>query len=361
MGEITREYLEELISAKIKESIEPLLKPERKPIYGDLSEDDIKSMDGKLRAVELLKAVVRGDGIAARALSEGVDTAGGYLVPEEFRAEVIRVARQYGIARRLCRVLPVRRDALKVPKLTSSVTVYWPDEGAVITTSQPAFGLVTITPKKCAGITPITSELLEDADVDVLEFLTQIFGEAIAKEEDKQLLTGTGSPITGLLGSADVNVVTMAAGKTSFADVTADDLLALIDAVDSGTEEGAYFFFHKNILTHLRKLKDSNGNYILQRPADGKPGTLWGYPYITTDVMPSNSDDGAGVKFIAFGNLRYVIFGDRKRMTVDVSKEATVGGQSLFERDMQALRVTERIDIQIAVPTAFAVLQTAAS
>jgi len=359
--ELTKEQLEELVGTKIKEAMEPFLKTDRKPIYGGVTEEELEGMESKERTYRFLKAVTVGDQLSARALSEGTDSAGGYLVPEEFRAEVMRVVEKHGIARRRCSVLPMKTDTLKVPKLTSSVTVYWPAEGAKITASQPAFGLVTLAAKECAGITPATSQLLEDAGVDIVDFLSTIFGEALAKEEDKQVLAGTGSPITGLLGSGDVNVVTMGAGKTAFSDITADNLLDLIDAVDSGTEDGAQFYMHKNILTYIQKLKDSQGNYIWHAPMGNKPATIWGYPYTLTGVMPAAADSGAGKKFVAFGNLRYVLFGDRKRMTVDVAKEATVGSDNLFEKNMQALRVIERLDAQIAIPTAFAVLKTAAA
>lgn len=366
--QLTMEQLDELLTSAVKKALEPLTQVDRKAgILPTDADKDLEAMTPQERSLRFLKAVWAKDvqalaGLGAKALTEGTGSAGGYLVPEEFQSEVLRIAGNYGLARRLCRIAPMTRDKQNWPKAGSSgVTAYWVDEAGKITGSTPTFGQVPLDTKKCAGIAALSNELVADATVDVLGYLYEIFAEAIAKAEDTQWLTGTGSPITGILGSADVNVVTMGSGDTAFSKVHADDLLSLIDAVTAGSETGGAFFFHRNILTYLRKLKDSNGQYIWNAPAAAAPGTIWGYPYYLTEVMPSASDSGASTKFIAFGNPKYTLFGDRKQLAVAISQEATVGSDNLFEQDMQALRLIERVDIQLAIPEAYSVLRTAAS
>jgi len=89
----------------------------------------------------------------------GDDARGGYLIPEELRAEVLRIAEaQYGLARRDFTYLPFSGpgNERKIPTLASSVTVNWTNESVKKTGTNPTFGLVTQTLKKLAAIIPFT-------------------------------------------------------------------------------------------------------------------------------------------------------------------------------------------------------------
>lgn len=379
---LTMEELNELVAKGIDEYVKAHPELTRKEVFGGETKAQEPSKEAKQAKIKsFLEAVFTKDLEAIkshysdkdvefykqRGLSAGTDADGGFLVPDEFRMEILRLIEQYGVARRECTVVGMKSDTLHLPSLSSSVSVAWPNEGAAITSSKFQLARVTLTAKKMAGLTPMTSELLDDADVDVIQLLVTLFAEAIAKEEDAQVLKGTGSPFTGVLNHASANIVTMAATKTNFNQITADDLLSLIDAVSAAAEVGAKFYFHKNILTHIRKLKDSQGNYIWSAPANGAPGTIWGYEYVTTDVMPSQAQTGVSTKFVAFGNLKHAILGDRKAVSIKVAEEATVKDTDgttdldLFRLDMKAIRVIERIGFAVGIPAAFSVLRTAAA
>jgi len=354
--ELTMEQLKELITSTVNEALKPLTQVDRK--YGmfpgvDPKEDAQKSYEEKV--LKFFRAIVSGDTQNAKALAEGTDSSGGFVVPDEFRNEVIRLVESYGLARKLCRVVPMKRDTLRVPKLTTGVSIYWVGETETIPESSPQFGMVALYAKKAAGLLKASNELLEDADIDVVNFFQVLFAEALAKEEDKQFLVGDGNPFVGILNHPDVNVVTMGTGDTAFSKVDEDDLLDLIDAVSDAAERDAVFFFHKNILTYLRKLKDSNGQPIWDRPGANIPGAIWGEPYYKSGVMPKNTDSGASKKFIIYGNPKQVYFGDKKEMTLALSTER------YMEQDVTALRVTERVSIEVAIGDAFSVLKTAAS
>jgi HK97 family phage major capsid protein len=365
------EKLSELVSTKINEAVEKigLMKIDRKygifPSEGDVNGKDLKELTKDQRISKFIKAVMRKDlptigALSTKALSEGTGTAGGFLVPEEFRAEVIRLVEKYGIIRRLATVIPMKRDVMNIPSLTGGISVSWVDEGVVIPESTPSFGQKVLTAKKLVGLTRSSSELLDDAEVDVIALLNELFAEAIAREEDYQGLRGVGTPITGVLGDAGCNVVTMGATKVNFSDITSDNLSDLIDSVTASGQVNAKFTFHRNIMNHIRKLKDSTGQNIWQMTHGDAPATIWGYPYEITDVMPGNSESAVSTKFIMFGNLKNFYLGDRKELALSISEEATVGGQSMYERDQKAIRLIERIAGVVANPTAFGVLRTAA-
>lgn len=304
---------------------------------------------------------------AAGYLDTGTVATAGYLIPETFLAEVLRVAeKQYGLARRDFRYLPFSGagNSRKIPTLAGSVTVTWTDEAVAKTSTKPTFGLVTQTLKKLAAIVPMTDELLEDSAINIEQLLAELFAEAIAKEEDIQFFRGTGSPWTGIVNNSSVNIVRTA--TTAMSSVTADKLLDMIDAVPSGARDGAKFYLHSSILSLIRKLKDDQNNYIFQRPGDGLPGTLWDYPYEVTDAMPDVSTTAADKPMVLFGNLKVAaVFGDKQQLRIKLLDQAVIrnvgnsADLNLATQDMSALRIVERVGYVLAIPTAVSVLKTA--
>ena len=315
-----------------------------------------KSQEEASKFLEFAKAVFTGDVVQAKTMSEGVDSEGGYLVPEEFRATLIRLVETYGDARKVATVLPMSKDELRMPKLVSGVTVYWVNEGANITPSTVTLGRVSLVAKKLAALVPVTSELLEDSSIAIANLLANLFAEAMAEEEDRVAFagnTGAGDPFDGVLHASGVNQVVMA--ENNFNAINADYLLDLTSAVPSAAAKRGMFVMHRTVFDKVRKLKDSNGDYIWQKPSAAAPGTIWGYPYVLTDVMPGMADSGANKPFVAFGDFRQLYIGDRRRMSI--AQSSHVG----FTQDLIYLKATERIAISVALPNAFAVLVTASA
>ncbi len=380
IAEAVSQSITETVPTMVKEQIEEQLKAlgldevARKNIFGDKSEE-VKDLEGKEKIAKFIGAVTRKDEalikalVGEKAMTEGTSTAGGYLVPEEFQAEVVRLAEDYGLVRAMARIIPMKSDTRNIPRLSSSVTVYWPGENTAGTVSQPAFGQVQLIAKTAVGLTVISNELLEDSDPSVVDLLVELFAEALAGEEDKQGLVGSGSPFTGVLNDTNVAVLSMGTGNTAFSNVTADDLRDLIAQLKPLALKGAGFILHRSVWAIVQKLKDSNGQYIASTAnpvvsgdanrQTAAVGAIWGYPVYLSEQMPSTS--AANTKFIIFGNLRHLFLGDRKQMTLSVSDSATVGSDNVFEQNSSAVRVTERIAIAVGLPQAFAVLKTSAT
>jgi HK97 family phage major capsid protein len=104
----------------------------------------------------------------AAALSEGVNSAGGILVPEEMQNEIIVLRNDYGLARRGLKVVPMGRDTITTPKLVSGLTMYFTGEGVAPTQSQPVWTNVRLTAKKASVLSIYSSELDEDAVVQCI-------------------------------------------------------------------------------------------------------------------------------------------------------------------------------------------------
>ena len=102
----------------------------------------------------LCKALLDGDRMAAKALSEGTDNAGGYLVPDEFVARVDEMTLEYGLVRQFANVFNVSSKTINIPKLTDEPTVVWVSEGGVISTGQLSSGRLQITIKYAGIMSP---------------------------------------------------------------------------------------------------------------------------------------------------------------------------------------------------------------
>ncbi len=370
MNEEVQKVLQELKGGITTEVFEKLMAelPNRKDIFGGQS-PEAKADESKAKSAEYLKALYEGDTAHLKAMSVGTNADGGFLAPDYFASEVIRVAGNYGLVRRLARPWEMAGKTEKIPT-AGSVTTYRVNEKAKATSSQPTIGQVTLTAKKLVAMIPVSNELLEDANINLVDLLTLLAGESLAKKEDEWGLKGLGAG-EGIFQSTTAPVVTMAATNTTYEKA---DFLNLIDVMNQCNEDAlakARWIMSFSVFNGFRKIQAGAGDkqHVLQHPGSGMPATLWNFPVEFSSIMPKTTDGSqAGTKFFTLANFDYMMFGDRKQVTVEISKDATITDTdgttpiNLFEQDMSAVRVIERVDIQLAeADKAFAVLKTAAA
>lgn len=347
----------------------------------DLTDAELRALSGKEKSASFIKALFHKDASSLakfKAMTEAVGSQGGFVVPEEFAAEVNRVVEDFGLVAKMARKFPMKSDTLNVPRLSATVTVTFPGEATAGTASQPVFEQVILASKTCVGLTPMSNELLEDANISVVDLLTELFAEAIAGKIDEMGLAGTGSPFTGILSDTGVTRVyagnSSTSGKTTFTlAATPDYCRDLISNVKPWSLQGAAFIMHRTVWSLVQQTKAStSGEYFISAAnpvmvpngaQQGFPsamaGTLWGYPVYLSDKMPTTT--AVSTKFIIFGNLKHVWMGVRKEIGISISQDATVGGVSLYEANMSAVRVVNRWAVAVGLPTAFSALSTSAS
>jgi HK97 family phage major capsid protein len=340
--------------------------------------DELNKLNGKEKMAKLVKAIATKDSEAIasfKAMNETTGSAGAFLVPEEFRAEVYRIVEDFGLVAKYATKLSMGTDTLNVPTLASSVSISYPGEATAGTASQPVLAQVQLLAKTIVGLTVMSNELLADANVSVVDLLATLFAEAIAGEIDAQGLAGTGSPFTGILANTSVNTVTLAATKTTFVSATLEDYRDLITQIKPWALQGAGYVMHRTVWANVQKLRTggtnsgdffgASTNAVIVGQAQGYPsaqaGFLWGYPVFLSDKMPAVSATAISTKFVAFGNLKHIFVGDRGSLEVSISTDGTVNSVSLFETNQSAVRVIARHAIAVGLPAAFAVLKTAAA
>ena len=299
---------------------------------------------------------IAGEGMFQKALVEGSDPDGGYLVPEEFRAEVIREAENFGWVRKHAFVFPTDSDTINLTNESDAVAVAYTDELAQITHDQPAFARQAVSVKKLAGITSLSNELFADSKFPLVTYLATIFAEAVTGKEDEQGLVGTGSPFTGLL-NAGTTITT--ASETTFDDAsTPDNLLTVVFSIAEKYRKGARFVIHPTVFSLLLKKKAAgSGEYHMVQPGTAQLSpTIWSYPVDLSEKMPSST--ATNTKFLLFCNPKRLWFADRQQMTVALATEGTVNNVNLFEKDARAIRITERHGMAVTLGAGVGVLKT---
>ena len=103
------------------------------------------------------------------AATEGTDSQGGYLTPSPLSAAIVDVRELYGVARRICKVVPMASDALNIPKRSSGLTVYYPGEASAITESDKVWATIDLAAVKRSTLTKISNELIADAVINVAD------------------------------------------------------------------------------------------------------------------------------------------------------------------------------------------------
>lgn len=297
---------------------------------------------------------------------------GGYVVDKEISFEIRHLLAEYGAARREMFTTQLSKNSYEANTLVTDVTVFWVDQAGPIKSTQIVLGKGALTLNKLAAIVTLTRELLEDEEIDLFAFIGERVAQGFAKAEDLAFFNGDGTStygsFTGLLKNTSTGLVTMAATKTTFGDITADNLLDMQDATPTEALANGKYYMHRSILSYVRKLKDTTGNYIYQNPGQGLPATLWNKPIVLVEAFPTSAQTAVSTSFVLFGDLKKAaILGYKGAISADrftggvVRNVADNADINLITSDREAIRWVERVGYLALLPTAVTRLKTAAS
>jgi HK97 family phage major capsid protein len=291
--------------------------------------------------------------------NEATGSEGAYLVPEEFASEVLRLAVDYGVARKDCRKVPMRYDTMNFPAAGTTVaSAHWTNEASQIYGTFPDFKQVILTIKKLATLPKMSSELLRDSNVDVQTYLQMLIAQAFAKQEDTQCFCGVGAPFVGAMNATGIGTYTHIGGSAIVCLSYTD--LALIPAnMYPMAQNGAKYYFHRSIMYNLMSIVTSAGAPIFPQTGVNQ---AFGYPIQYTEVLPGLTHTAAATDnttYAIFGNFGMgMLMGERGGLEMKLIEEGTVGADNLAEKDLVALRVIERICFGVALPSCFISIQT---
>lgn len=286
------------------------------------------------------------------ALQVGVDSEGGYLVPDEFENTLVQSLENENIIRSHAHVFTTSSGNHKIPVVTSKGTASWVDEEGAIPDGDDAFGQQLIGAHKVGTLIKVSEELLNDSAFDLEGYFSSEFARRIGNKEEEAFFTGNGvgKPLGILANTGGAEVGVTAASATA---ITADEVINLFYSLDAPYRKNAIWIFNDATIAAIRKLKDGNGQYLWQKALhEGDHETLLGKKIYTSPYMPLAA---SGTKSVAFGNFSFYWIGDRQGITF----------KRLNERYADTAQVgflaTKRLDGKLILPEAIKVLQQKSS
>lgn len=304
-----------------------------------------------------------------KTLTEGTDSAGGYLVPEDYQTEIIKKMATMATIRARARVATTGRDMAKWPKVhyttdnkyTSGVRLTWTGESPATSTAHrvtdPVFGLYSVPVHTAMASMPVSNDLMEDAAFDILGISSDLLAEAFTLDENNAFINGSGvgRPM-GILtqvggdGPASTNSGTAAT-------LTADGIIDLAYAQPAQYETGSVWVMNKQTEKVIRKLKDANNDYLWPVwPTVGNfgvaPRELLGFPVLRDEFMPAIA---ANSYPIIFGDLRGYLVLDRVGLSIQRLTDSAYS-----ELNLTGLLARKRVGGQVIEPWRIQVQKVAA-
>lgn len=282
-------------------------------------------------------------------LDNGMDTTGGYLVPDVTEKQIIHSLAENNIVRRLATVVHTDGDDLSIPMVSTMSEAQWLAEGDEMQLASATFSNKRLKPHKLGLMIQVSHELLSDAGVDIPAFLAEAFAEQVASAEEDAFINGDG--VTMPQGLLTANAATVGVTAAGTAAITAEETLALYSSLDEKYRQKAVFMMHEDSANALRLLKDENGRYLWREALGaGQPDMLLGRPVFISRFMPKMA---AGAKPVLFGDLSKYWIADRGNRRLSRFNELYAHvGQIGF-------RMTERVDGKLLLPEAIKVIQMA--
>jgi len=276
------------------------------------------------------------------------NSLGGFVTTDEMQSAMIRLREERGIFPRYANSIPMGADIITIPRMLADVTAYWSGEGAEITPSDATLGQAELMARKLACLTKISSELDEDAVVDVGDMITTSMAYAMADKIDEAGFNGDGTStyggVVGLKNALNSSAVQGAlAGNDSALTLDLADFEAAVGKYPQYPGASPTWFVHSAVFwASMARLQNAAGGNAVNDLGNGPVMQFMGYPVAFSQVLPSTTSTLASTIVAYFGDLRLgVSYGTRRSMRTEVSVDR------YFENDLIGIKCTERIAITI--------------
>lgn len=175
---------------------------------------------------------------------------------------------------------------------TQKITMAYATEFSALTSSSGKFTSISLGGFLAGALTKISMSLVNNSKFDIVSYVIRKMAEAVSEWIENELINGTEGKIEGL---SKVESSVTAAAATA---VTADELIDLQESVPDKLQPGCIWVMSRATRKAIRKLKDGDGNYLLNKDATAK----WGYSLFGHDVYVSQSmpDMAAGKRAILY-------------------------------------------------------------
>lgn len=293
----------------------------------------VSALVNALRAGFKKKPVAKEDMEVLDAMKEGSDEDGGLTVPADISTTIRTLRRSEDALETIVRterttkvkgsrVYEVNADS--VPFDTVDEESQFPD------VATPVLKKVEYVIKKFGGILKATYELLEDSDENIISYLENWIARKVKATRNALIIKKLDEMTDGFEIEA----------------TSVDDLKNIFNVeLDPALVAGSKALTNQSGFNWLDKLKDKEGNYILQKDVTNPSKRLLFGTYPVVVMSNKTIKSGATGKVpIYCGNFEEAItLFDREKLTIGISTEAG----DLWSKDQTGIKVRERLDCEI--------------
>lgn len=211
---------------------------------------------------------------------------------------------------------------VNVPKednTSDTITVAYATEFTELESHSNKFATIELTGYLYGALTKISKSLLRNSDFDLTNWVVNKMAKKIAKFIEGELINGTSAKVSGIVGSYDATNMKVTLAKKSA--ITADELIDLQELVPDEYQSAGIWVMNRATRKAIRKLKDGQGNYLLEKDSTSK----WGYRIMNNDVYCSDNLTALGT-----ASKPVVMFGDFSGLAVKEGEKTEI--QVLTER-----------------------------
>lgn len=269
----------EKLSATIKSISEQRKLDITEPVEPVGKKPEDKTAEEERSFVDYLRS---GKALETRADSNWTPASNGAVIPSSIANKIIEKVKNISPIYSMSTKYNVA-GTLSIPyydETDGTITVGYQDEFSDIIATSGKMKSVSLTGYLVGAVTKVSRSLMNNSAFDILGYVINKLAEAVALWIDKEIINGTTSKIEGL--SAAKNVITSASATA----ITADELIDLQDAVPDVYQPTAIWVMSSKARSLIRKLKDGDGNFLLNKDATSKWGyTLFGRPVYLSDAV----------------------------------------------------------------------------
>lgn len=313
------------------------------------TQDDLNASGvDKSKAAEPKRDVIKEFADAARAgfvsktMTEGTPADGGYTVPEDITTQINEYKTAKASLLNLVRVEKVTTvTGSRTFKARANQTGFSKvgEAAAIGAKGTPTFTRLDYAIDKYAGYFPVTNELLQDSDANIVSTITEWIG-------DESRVTANTLILAAVATKAQTNLVDLSGIKK-----------ALNVTLGSAFKATSVIVTNDDGLQYLDTLTDATGHPLLA-PSPTNPLEMRlavGASYVPIQVFP-NADFATVATKVPFiiGDLKEgIVFWDRALLTITTSATGVVGALNAFEQDLTLFRAIEREDVTVRDAAAF--------
>lgn len=252
-----------------------------------------------------------------KSMTSNVGENGGYLIPQEIAMQIYERIKYLSPVRSIARSICISTGSIEVIVNSKMPDAGWSTEKEDDhdETDSPEIQKIQIPVHEIYAKPTVSQKLLDDAQINVEEWLISKVAEKIATLENEAFINGNGvdKPRGFLQYDSSVDeerafgvlqhFISGAKGKFVTAESAINVLIDMACSLKPQFVKNAKWIMSRSALAQIRKLKNRDG-VSLWNPAisDATPSTLLGYPVIIDDAMPALSEGKESIS-VAFGDF----------------------------------------------------------